>query len=384
MTVNPLIVIGAGPTGVAAALAASPSVPTILLDEQPAPGGRLRWWPGQHRSASSDQIADPLGDAGVDYSPGTAVWGLFDGPTVAAYNTEREISIRASAVVVATGTVDRTWPVPGWHLDGVVSPRQVLLASSEGRIKPGTRVGVIGAGPDAKDIVEALVAAGAEVTYRAFDLAGLRIEGKGRVEWLHGPDGSAPVDLVVLAMGRRPDPSLALQARVKSGSVRHQLIEMPWLAGDGATSLPGVFVAGEAAGIEGPDAAKAHGAKVGKAAAMAALGEPQSVPESVPAVSDAFIDMTVPDDSATIICREQMIDLGTVLHAIDNGAYDVNDLRRQTRAGMGIGASGDAMAVLAALMLRHDPSIPDERLVARVRPPARPLPFRAVLNISAD
>ena len=382
MTVNPLIVIGSGPAGVAAALAAASSVPTILLDEQPGPGGHLRWWPGRHVPALSDQLAKQLGDAGVDYRPGTAVWGLFDGPTVAAYNSERAISIRASVVIVATGTVDRTWPVPGWHLDGVVSPRQVLLALSEGRIKPGTRAGVVGAGPNPEGFNDGLAAAGAEVTYRASDLAGVRIEGDGRVECLHGPEGSAPVDLVVLALGRRPDPSLALQARAKSGFSRHQLIEMPWLANDGATSLPGVFVAGEAAGIEGFDAVTAHGAKVGSAAAMVALGEPQSVPERVPVNSDAFIDMTIPDDPATIICREQMIDFGTVLHAIDSGAYDVNDLRRKTRAGMG--ASWDAMSVLAALMLRHDPSIPDERLVARVRPPARPLPFRAVLTTSAD
>ena len=46
---------------------------------------------------------------------------------------------------------------------------------------------------------------------------------------------------------------------------------------------------------------------------------------------------------------------------------------------MGRRGARETMPVLAALLLAADPSIPDERLIARERPPARPIPFRAAL-----
>jgi hypothetical protein len=43
------------------------------------------------------------------------------------------------------------------------------------------------------------------------------------------------------------------------------------------------------------------------------------------------------------------------------------------------------MAVMAAVMMSKDPFISDERLTGRIRPPARPIPFRVALNtIAAD
>ncbi len=283
-TQRPVVVIGAGPAGVAAAIAAAGSGPVTLLDEQPDRAG------GEHVAA-----------AGGDYRPGTAVWALFDGPVVAAYDAGQDLEVAAGAVVIATGGVERVWPSLGWEREGDPAP------------------------------------------------------------------GS---------LGRLPDARLALQARVASAFDRRALIERPLLAPDGATSIRGVFVTGEAAGVTGDDAARHHGAVAGRAAAQVAAGGAQSSDLAAPAELD-LPPLPLPTDPATVIDRHQGVDLATLRAAIADGAFDVNDLRRRTRAGMGAGS--EILPVLAALLLEHDPAISDDRLVARVRPPLRPLPFRTVL-----
>jgi hypothetical protein len=114
----------------------------------------------------------------------------------------------------------------------------------------------------------------------------------------------------------------------------------------------------------------------GRAAAEVARGNAQSDRLEPPAPVDVA-SLPVPDDPATVIDRHQGVELATLRAAVAAGAFDVNDLRRRARAGMGAGR--EILPVLAALLLEADPAVPDARLIARVRPPARPLPFRAVL-----
>ncbi len=280
MTQRPVVVIGAGPAGIAAAGAAVAAGPVVLLDDR----------------AGSMEVPE-----GVDHRPATAAWGIFPGPVVAAFDDLRAFEIEAGAVVIATGGVDRVWPALGWERDGT------------------TRLG---------------------------------------------------------SLGRLPDAALALQARVKSVFDRRALIERPLLAADGATSLRGLFVAGEAAGVTGDDAAKAHGAVAGRAASQVAAGGAQSTDLLAP-VELGLPPLPLPADPATVIDWHQGVNLATLRAAIADGAFDVNDLRRRTRAGMGAGS--EILPVLAALLLEHDPAMSDARLIARVRPPIRPLPLRAVL-----
>ncbi|HEV2129134.1 MAG TPA: FAD-dependent oxidoreductase [Thermomicrobiales bacterium] len=379
MTRKPVVVVGAGPAGIAAALAAAASTHCILLDEQSEPGGYALWRTKSAEQTPDVEVIPRLREAGIDYRPSTSVWALFDGPTVAAYASDHAYTIAAAAVVIATGTVDCVWPVPGWHLNGVFTPRPTLADLRRGAIAPGTRFGIVGNSPQVRSLVEMIKAFGGEISKVTADLTTTRIAGETRVERLGDGRGSATVDHVVLALGRRPDHALALQARAASAFDRQALVEMPLLTGDGATSIPGVFVAGEAAAVRGGDAIRAHGKLGGNSAARVADGTAApTIPESAPPTKPDVATWPIPSDPETIICREQLVDLATLQQAIRDGAHDVNDLRRRTRAGMGSGQ--DILPALAALLLHQDPAIPDERLIARVRPPIRPLPFRAVLE----
>ncbi len=173
----PVVVIGAGPAGIAAALAASRTTPTILLDEQASPGGHRRWWP-DHETDVSDVMQSTLLDAGIDYRPNTSVWALFEGPTVAAYDDRHAFSIDAGSVVIATGSIDRAWPLPGWQLDGVCTAEAVLRDIENGRLTAGTRVGVVGDDAEAFPLIAAIGRAGGTVALHAPDISSARIGGE--------------------------------------------------------------------------------------------------------------------------------------------------------------------------------------------------------------
>ncbi|HET8628193.1 MAG TPA: (2Fe-2S)-binding protein [Thermomicrobiales bacterium] len=80
----------------------------------------------------------------------------------------------------------------------------------------------------------------------------------------------------------------------------------------------------------------------------------------------------------TPICRCEEVALDAVLGAIAEGARSVNDVKRRTRAGMGlcqgIYCTGTIVALLAAETGQDPAAIPP----MTARPPARPLPLRLV------
>ncbi len=138
-----IVVVGAGPAGMAAAtVAAEHGAGVLLLDEQATAGGQI------YRSVSRQALNDEniLGD---DYYQGRALVSALQasgaehvgGATVWQLSPEREIGVsrdgiarllRADQVIVATGAQQRPFPVPGWTLAGVMTAggAQALLKSA--------------------------------------------------------------------------------------------------------------------------------------------------------------------------------------------------------------------------------------------------------------
>ncbi|HET8996159.1 MAG TPA: FAD-dependent oxidoreductase, partial [Acetobacteraceae bacterium] len=153
-----LAVIGAGPAGLAAAAtAARHGLDTVLLDEQPAPGGQI------YRAITETRLRDPA-LLGADYWHGFELVAAFRasgaqhlaGATVWSVSRDREIGVsiagraqlfRAERVILATGALERPFPIPGWTLPGVmtVGAAQILLKTS-GMVAQG-RVVLAGTGP---------------------------------------------------------------------------------------------------------------------------------------------------------------------------------------------------------------------------------------------
>ena len=128
-----LAVVGAGPAGISAAIAASEAgVDTVLVDAGEAPGGQVyRPMPATFQvtdagalgedHAIGESLRRALARSRVGYRPATRVWsagGAFR-LDVCDAGGGRGV-IEADAVIAATGTSERIVPCPGWTLPGVV------------------------------------------------------------------------------------------------------------------------------------------------------------------------------------------------------------------------------------------------------------------------
>jgi len=392
-----VLVIGAGPAGISSALAArAAGAEVILVDEAPEAGGHLVWevpdieelpvapmplW----RSDLAEAAAGELVGTDIAYRPNTAVWGIFptghERFTIGAYDAanDRGIAITARAVVVATGTRDRAWPVRGWELPGFVTERQLLRRLHRELPPIGTRYALIGDGKVTEQVKAAIAVTGGQLVFQSVDINHLRIEGDGRVERIADRAGAVEVDTAVMAFGQRIDPTLAVQAGAANTLHVGEAVPTPFLTSDGATTIPGLFVVGEAAGVQGARWAYQHGERIGAAAA-------NGVPAHEPPTG-IWIDPNTPRrpffppprDREIIVDREEGVTLGEIEDAIAAGAYDINDIRRVTRVGMGESQGAESLPVVATMLLWRDSSIADERLLVRVRPPVRPIPFHAFL-----
>jgi NADPH-dependent 2,4-dienoyl-CoA reductase/sulfur reductase-like enzyme len=172
-----LLVVGAGPAGMAAAITARRlGLSVIVADENGAPGGQIyrsilanRHRPRRDRLLGADyrsgrDMADDFVVCGADFRAQTTVIEITDDGTASLLGPERgAYVVRAAAVLIATGAYERPLPVPGWTLPGVMTAgsAQTLLKAS-GQVPTG-RIVLAGGGPLLWYAASQLRAAGAEV-----------------------------------------------------------------------------------------------------------------------------------------------------------------------------------------------------------------------------
>ena len=165
LAVADLMVVGAGPAGMAASVLASElGLDTVLFDEQASPGGQI--YRAIERAGEGGPQNSPLGAdylAGrplaaslrasrVRYRPGMTVWhidagGERGGVTVSVAGDDGGETIAARRILLATGAIERPVPIPGWTLPGVMTAgaAQILLKSAD--LVPGGRTVIAGQGP---------------------------------------------------------------------------------------------------------------------------------------------------------------------------------------------------------------------------------------------
>lgn len=186
----PLVVVGAGDTGLDAALSAAKAGEQVLLvDENPIPGDLMRidvpYFFGQRFTTAVDRperlmeqmfIASPrlaeAFEAGIDVRLGVSVWGAFREDRAGGVMTQPflgllegdEIKMVAfDRLVVATGARDLTLLFPGADLPGVMGATALEFLLVKYHAFNGRKVVFLGSGPYAVALAERALNAGVEV-----------------------------------------------------------------------------------------------------------------------------------------------------------------------------------------------------------------------------
>jgi D-hydroxyproline dehydrogenase subunit alpha len=171
-----LVVVGAGPAGMAAAIeAVARGCKVTVIDEAARPGGQI--YRQAHAALDGPEFAEPaelkrkkhllqrfdsILDR-IDYRPQTVAYAAYGNGEIHVSAGQRTEALHPDAVVVATGVREQAIPFPGWTTPGVMfaGGAQAILKSQ--RVLPGKKAVIAGCGPLPMVVAAQLIRAGGAV-----------------------------------------------------------------------------------------------------------------------------------------------------------------------------------------------------------------------------
>lgn len=448
-----IVIVGAGPAGMSAAIEAGGSGARVLVvDENTGPGGQIYrsitcntrrekdllgadYWAGR-------DIAEAFERSDADYASTTSVWSLepdLSGShrlSVGVSLNGRAAMVGAHAVILATGAIERPFPVPGWTLPGVMSAGAAQIALKSARIVPKGRIVLAGCGPLLYLVASQLMAAGADIaallttadkgakiaalrhlpdflrsTYPRKGLklmlevhrhvpvhSGIRslsIEGNDKAGAVRFSQGRGTrrieADCVLLHHGVIPAINLASAAGCALEWNDRQRAFVPSSDTMGRSSVEGILLAGDGAGIGGAQ----YAALSGRNAALTALDDLGRVPrrdatrrreeicsgQRIWRRGRAFLDVLytpasacrAPLDPGTIVCRCEEVRAGEIRDAVALGVPGPNQLKTFLRCGMGPCQGRLCAQTVSEIIAEERCESPGTIGVFRFRSPVKPL-----------
>jgi sarcosine oxidase subunit alpha len=407
-----ILVIGAGPAGLAAAReAADAGVRVILCDEQAELGGSLlnaavdsadAAWLGETRAVLAD-------NSRVTCLPRSTAFGIFADNFVAvaqrvtdhltcpdpALPRERLWQIRAGKIVLAAGAIERPLVFPDNDRPGIMLAGAAQTFVHRYGVLPGSRVVVATAHDDGYAAALALAEAGMKIvaiadaraaadsaTAHEAGRAGMNVRVATQISATRGrlrvsaatlrtvKKGADRVscDLVLMAGGFTPSVHLFSQAR---GPLRFDAGLNAYIP-DG--DLPGMICAGACRGIFGADAAREDGQEAGRAA-LAALRGFTPEPRTPLAIRKAAAPLAAPVHGHAFVDFQNDVTSKDIALAQREGFRSVEHVKRYTTAGMATDQGKTSnMNALGVLAQTEGTSIPDIGLTT-FRMPYTPTTF---------
>lgn len=372
-----LVVIGGGPAGLAAAEAASRHGKQVLLiDQAPRLGGQI--WRHREGDALPRVARDALQvvrPPRVSLALGASVVDALSAERLVVDFGGRVAIVETNAVVLATGAMERFLPFPGWTLPGVVGVGGLQALIKSGTPIAGARVVIAGTGPLIWPVAEAVVRAGGDleliaeqaglgtltgfgasllarpgllgrairyrrVTWRAPFRTGswpLRAEGGGRLATVVMRVGARerriPADWLATAAGLLPRTDLG---RLLGCRMVGEALDVD---ASQATSVPGIWAAGECTGVSGDEGARIEGTIAGLAAVGIAerpgylargRGRTRAFGARLTRTFAPREELRTRVDPSTVICRCEDVRAGAL-----DPAWDFRQAKLWTRLGMG-------------------------------------------------
>ena len=145
-----LLIIGAGPAGMAAALAAAPSgISIVLLDDNPLPGGQIwRDGPNAQLPALATEVRAQLQRyKNIYLHSGTKVVAIAGPKRLLLEDAERGWVLAYDKLILCTGARELLLPFPGWTLPGVTGAGGLQALIKGGLSVSGERIVIAGSGP---------------------------------------------------------------------------------------------------------------------------------------------------------------------------------------------------------------------------------------------
>ena len=372
-----IVIVGAGPAGLAAALEASFATSSIaIVDQNQGPGGQI--W--------RRDLDSPMAPAANEYLSRLETRATFinratvvDATAVSGRHRlviDRDgstLALETGTVVLATGARELFLPFPGWTLPGVVGVGALQALMKSGLDVRGKRIAVAGSGPLLLAVTATAAKRGAEIVavveqapFRTMVRFALHLavhpfiavdamqyvqhvpagtmrlnswvsaaHGDGKLSGITiqpGSGGRIECDYLACAYGLVPNLELARLLGCAVGQ-RGIIVDQ-----DQATSVSGVFAAGECTGIGGVDKARAEGLIAGRSAVgdetvvyvhnwLSAEREWGDVLDRTFALRPEVLRLARPD---TIICRCEDVRLRDI-----DSASSPRQAKLYSRVGMG-------------------------------------------------
>ncbi len=314
-----VVIVGAGPAGLSAAIeAAKNGMKVVVFDENSKPGGQLfkqihKFFGSKEHKAKirgfkiGEELLKEAYDLGVEVVLNAIVLSLHGEKELTVKVNDEVRHVKGDAVIIATGASENMVTFRGWTLPGVIGAGAAQTMMNLNKVRPGNKILMLGSGNVGLVVSFQLMQAGCEVvglvdaapriggygvhaakvarTGVPFYLSHTIVEAEGtdhvtgvtiaqvdeKFQFIPETEKHFDVDTICLAVGLSPMSQLLKNAGCKivedpkRGGVVPEVDEL------GMTSIPGVFAAGDVSGIEEASSAMIEG-RISGAAVSEYLG----------------------------------------------------------------------------------------------------------------
>jgi len=299
-----LIVIGAGPAGLSAAIEAKKNgMDVIVFDENQRPGGQLfkqihKFFGSKEHHAKTrgfiigQQLLKEAEDLGVRVELDSTVMGIYENKEVTVKQNGEVHHYKGDAIIIATGAAENMIPFKGWNIPGVIGAGAAQTMMNIQGVQPGSKILMVGSGSEVAAIIDAAPRVGGYGVHAAklartgvpFYLSHTVVEAKGtdrvtgaviaqvdeHFQPIPGTEKELDVDTICIAVGLTPMSQLASNATCDMELIPQKGGHVALLSEYGETSVEGIYCAGDVAGIEEASSAMIQGRSVASHVSMKA------------------------------------------------------------------------------------------------------------------